>query len=565
MKAAPLLATLAGPALLAIALLLPVGDAPWFSFWREWVAAIALLAIVVDACVTLRGRGLPLRIEARSLPTLAVALAAVCWLQLACGRLFWISDALLPSLYLAGFAVAVAVAASLPEGERGALLDRLAAAFAAAALLSVPIAVAQWLGWSTLDLGMPVVDGRPVAHMEQANLLCSLEIQGALALWRLCERGRLGRRWGFLLALPLVFTIVLTQSRVAWMVCAALAVARLWRRDALRRSADIACALAFAAVLGSLLLPAFDHSLGLAGASLGDRMSEGRRPAVWSLFADALCIHPWSGWGVLQNGAAQFALADSHPSLGWSFSSAHDLPLDLMVWFGIPLGLLAAAALAWAIVARLARAADAAAAVTAMAAVALGLHALVELPLQYSYFLLPLGLMLGATAPSASGAGWRRFAMVRGWIAAIAIPPALVLALLANDYRVVADAMPARAADPYADQFMLLAPRSLPDVLVLDERRAFNALAATPRQPGLEAPVIETARAAMLRSPFPLAISRYALIAALNGRTADASDALTRICRFETAAACAMSQRTWWQWCNHWPQLPPWPGSTASP
>ncbi len=143
----------AGFALLAIALLLPVGDAPWYSFWREWTAAIAVLLVVLGAVSTLRDLALPLRVRLLSLPALALGLASWCWGQHAIGLVPSLSDALLPSLYLVGFAICWIVAASLPAAQRDALADRLAAALLVAALLSAPLAISQWLGWSTLDLG----------------------------------------------------------------------------------------------------------------------------------------------------------------------------------------------------------------------------------------------------------------------------------------------------------------------------------------------------------------------------------------------------------------------------
>ncbi len=72
-------------------------------------------------------------------------------------------------------------------------------------------------------------------------------------------------------------------------------------------------ALVVVVVVATLLLPFLDAHVGLAGASLADRTSGGRRPAVWALFLDAVSVHPWVGWGVLQNGVAQYALATAPP------------------------------------------------------------------------------------------------------------------------------------------------------------------------------------------------------------------------------------------------------------
>jgi hypothetical protein len=161
-------------------------------------------------------------VSIRSIPVLAIGLAMLCWFQLAGGRVPYLSDAVLASLYLSAFGICALVAGSLPAAERDVLADRLAACMAGAALVSVPLAVLQWVGLLRLDMDMPVMGGRPVAHMEQANLLCSLLIQGLLGVWRLAERRRLGAPAALALGAPVLLTIVLTQSRVAWVVAVAI-------------------------------------------------------------------------------------------------------------------------------------------------------------------------------------------------------------------------------------------------------------------------------------------------------------------------------------------------------
>lgn len=558
------IAPVAGAALLAAALLLPIGDAPWFSFWREWVASAAALLIVLGALQILQRQGLALRLRLLSAPGLALVLAAWCWLQFAAGLVPYLSDALLASLYLAGFGLCWAASAALPEPERAALADRVAAAWLAAAMLSVPIAVGQWLGWLTLDMGLRPAGGRPVAHMEQANLLCSLLVQGAIGLWRLHVRAYLGRRLSVLGLVALLAVIVLTQSRVAWLVGAVATGIVVWRPQLapLRSTGKVMLASTVAVFAGAILLPGLDATLGLEGASLADRTSQGRRPAIWALFADAATEKPLLGWGVLQNGAAQFALAERHSSMGWYFSSAHNIALDLMVWFGIPLGLLAAGTLYLGALRRLATATTSAELATAFGATALLLHGLVELPLQYAYFLLPLGLMLGAgtsvhAASAAPGpmAVWRH----RGVPIAIAAFATGLMAMLAHEYIRITDVRPGMAIDKSIGYLVLEADGPAPDVVLLDRLRAFHDFAAIPLGSAAPPGKLAAARTVLLRSPFAPVIERAAVIAAVSDDPARAAEALARVCRFETADACEESRRVWGLWRDRWAQLPPWP------
>jgi hypothetical protein len=557
-----------GALLLAVAFLLPVGDAPWFSFWREWSAAIAVLLMLLGAITTLRDHRLPLRLPVLSLPAAALGLAVVCWAQFAGGLVPYVSDALIASLYLVAFSLCAVVAGSLPLSYRERFADRLAMALAVAALISVPLAVLQWTGWLRLDLGMRVAGGRPVAHMEQANLLCSLLIQGVFGLWRLSARGRLGTRAAILLCAPLLLAIVLTQSRVAWLVALALLGAAAWRRDIFdwRRHGPGVLAIALFVVVGALALPWVNDRLGLIGAALSERFSEGRRPAIWSLFVDAATVYPWVGWGALQNGAAQFALADRHPSLGYFFSSAHSIGLDLMVWFGIPVGGLAAVALVTVVARRVAWASDIATLATALAAVALVLHGWVELPLHYAYFLLPLGLFVGATRidrESAWGPALLVPTDVKVLLPGLSLLWALLLALLGREYIRIADVRPVLAIDKMTRHLVLEADSPNPDAMLLDQLKAFHAFAALPLGTGASAADLDAAKAAMTRAPYSASIERYALLAGINGRDAEARVALRRLCKFETPAQCLASQDAWTLWRRQWPGLPAWPATVG--
>jgi O-antigen ligase len=552
-----------GAALLGGAFLLPAGDGPWFSFWREWTASVAVLLIVAHAFSRLRDQRRPLESAWLSLPSLALLLAVLPWWQWAAGIESYRGDAALFSAYLVGFALCVASAQSLAAADRARLADRIASALLFAAVCSVPLAWLQWTGSLRLDLDVKVVAGRPVAHMEQANLLCSLLLQGLMGAWRLHERGRLGRWLFAALGVILLLTVGLTQSRVSWLVLTVAIAAFAWRRRALELRTGPRWFVVAAVIVGAgaLLVPWVDGQLGFTAMSLADRTSGGRRPDVWRLFLDAVAQHPWRGWGAGQNGAAQFALALAHPPLLWLFTSAHDAVLDLMVWFGVPAGLVASAGLIAAVASRVARSRDGPSFVTAIAVTALLLHGLVEFPLQYAYFLLPLGLMMGCSGdPESSRArAWRLPVGGRATLPILAIAPAAFLALLARDYMPLSDTRPVMAYDRTSHHSSLAATPELPDVLILDQLAAFHSLAAQRAAPGMAAPDVAALRKPMLRFPFAPSQEHYAHVVALNGDPADALDALRRGCTFMTRPQCDDSHRAWAYWRAQGEALPAWP------
>ena len=558
-----------GGAVLAAAYLLPQGDAPWYSFWHEWVAAAGVLLMAVALLKRLATDGRPIRFMAggsSAAAGVAFVLAGASVAQAAAGQVAYHGDAILVAACLIGFASCEVLARSQSHAQRDALVDVLAAVFAAAAVLSLPIAFGQWLNLLQLDLGMPVAGGRPIGHLEQANLFCSLLMLGVLGLWRLRERGRLPLAVTFVLAVLLVLAIGLTQSRVAWIVALVVAgvTAARGRRLALGRRTGVVIALAALLFATVWLVPWIDQATGLQGASLAERSSGGRRPEIWRLFALAILRRPWLGWGVQSNGAAQYALADDFDSFGYVLSSAHDLPLDLMLWFGLPLGALASVVLYATAASRWLRARDAASHAAATMVSVLPLHALVEFPLHYAYFLLPLGLLLGATSsvaePAPSPVAPRRAPLApRAVLGVVTVGAIVLLAVLPREYTALTDNRPLLATDPVSKHDALIVQGDPPDVLLLDQLQGFHRFAEGPVRGGLSPAALDALRVPLLRFPYGPAVERYARVMALNGRDTEARNALRRVCKFETSPQCLGAQLAWseWQWAGE--PLPDWP------
>ena len=119
------------------------------------------------------------------------------------------------------------------------------------------------------------------------------------------------------------------------------------------------------------------------------------RPALWALFIDAVKSNPWLGYGWNQTGLAHIHMAVTHPPLNEYFQSAHNVILDLVIWCGVPIGLIVAVYCAWWMVTRWRLAKDHEDCVLWLFLLVVINHSFLELPLQYAYFLLPVGLIIG--------------------------------------------------------------------------------------------------------------------------------------------------------------------------
>ena len=133
-----------------------------------------------------------------------------------------------------------------------------------------------------------------------------------------------------------------------------------------------------------------------AAESLESRLSAGARALNWQVCLSAIAQRPWFGFGWGQVAVAQQSALLLQPASGEYFAYAHNIILDMLLWNGVPLGGLLVLSFAVWLAGRLKRVATAEGAILSMAVGVFLVHSLLEYPHAYPYFLLPVGMMLGA-------------------------------------------------------------------------------------------------------------------------------------------------------------------------
>lgn len=273
-------------------------------------------------------------------------------------------------------------------------------AIAAVQVFAPAWADGHWLARS----GLP---GRAVGNLRQPNHLSSLLMWSALAVVALRQMGQWRPRPAALMFAALMAGVVLTASRTGLVSVLLLAAWGLVDRGLAR---DVRRLLGAAPLFYGLAWAGMWAWAHLGGATFGGeaRLAEtdisSSRFGIWANTLALIARDPWTGAGF-----GGFNLAWSMtPFPGRPtafFDHAHNLPLHLLAELGLPLGgavctlLLMALWRAWrggagpdAPVQRCA----------AMFALMIGVHSLLEYPLWYAYFLLPLawvwGFALGAPA-----------------------------------------------------------------------------------------------------------------------------------------------------------------------
>ncbi|MBL8306421.1 MAG: O-antigen ligase C-terminal domain-containing protein, partial [Rubrivivax sp.] len=458
--------------------------------------------------------------------------------------------ALLVALYALAFVGALALGAGLasePGEERRLAVDALALGLLAGASLSVFIALAQWAGGPSLPFFTADLPrgGRPFGNLAQPNHLCSAAFLGLCGAAVLHESGRLGRLAFWACALYLVLGMTITGSRAGWLqlLLFVLALAALGARTGARLRTRDGLALLVAYALAVWAWPQLNQFLlNFGGRDPGAQMEGGVRVPYWLAMLDAIGRAPWAGYGWQQVAAAQWAVALDHPPLGHLFEHAHNVVLDLLLWTGVPVGGALVLAAAWALLAPLRHLRDPRALGLSVAALGLVAHGLVEYPLEYAYFLLPMGVALGAA--HALSPGQRDLRLSAPVLRGGAVLLTAVLGVVAVDY-LEAEQNHRLLRLESARIGTVKIESVAPELRVLDQLQAFLAFARTEARPGMGADQLAQMSRAARRWPIPPVMLRHALAAGLNGQPEEARQTLARLCRMHSRERCRELGPAW--------------------
>lgn len=548
--------------LFAMAWLLPNHYFPWASFWQDFSAGVALALMFWSARPKLARRAL----VPMSAITVAV-LAAVPLVQWVCGLIFYKGEAAVVCLYLAGFALAIACP-SIDSRGPDATLTPLLAAVVAGSIASVGLAAAQWL--DVRGLGIFLVDlaagGRPYANLAQPNQLATLILFGLIAVIALYERLML-RGWSIALASAwLIFGLAMTQSRTAWIAMLLLLAWWTWAASnmpcRLRPMGIVTMAAGFAALV--LVWPSLCEALLLVPArSFADQTTaSGGRVDLWIQMLGAVRREPWLGYGWNQASVAQVRVAADYGPIGLWVEDSHNLALEFLIQQGIPLGLLTVGIIGVWLRRRARDCSEPTTALCLGAVLVVGAHALLEFPLDYAYFLLPVGLVVGyieARSPHVT-----RIEMPWAALWAAAGLASLLLGRSAWEYADIEQ----RNRDMRFEQAgfgSVDASNPARSVRLLTQLEELPRFARNRARRDMSAVELDSMRRMAERYAYPPVLFRYAVASGLNGDPQTSRRILQVLCNVHSVDRCSEGRAAWRQMAaGAYPELravdPPSPG-----
>ncbi|RSC22324.1 PglL family O-oligosaccharyltransferase [Acinetobacter sp. FDAARGOS_515] len=385
--------------LISLAWLSPDHAFPWLTFSSEMLSFVAVLSLLAGLCDQ--------DFKVPKVQWLALPITIIPLLQWMCGLVLDFSSALLFSFYLLAFWWVTVAGYNLAlQTDRAKLFTHICYVLFITSVISSVIAILQWLNLDQYMYGVMELraGNRPFANFAQPNNMSTFLVMGLMACLYLFEQQKLKKSLLILASVLILFAIALSQSRTAWVVC--LFFMAYWTYQAykhpvrLRIPYMLLCVVTFAVMIA--ILPIINNFISALGAtqlvetaSVAERATSGYlRFEIWTQMLLAIQQHPLSGYGWGQTSLAQLTVFNLHPSHEW-VTSGHNILLDIIVWNGLPIGLLIIGFMTCWILWLNYKAKSLESIIALLMVGAILIHALLEFPLRYAYFLFPLGFLLG--------------------------------------------------------------------------------------------------------------------------------------------------------------------------
>jgi len=425
--------------LLGFAWLSPFHYSPWVMFSSEvstFGAGLCVLAALIQQNIKIP------RAQLLLLPFTLIPIV-----QWGLGLVFDLSTALLSSFYLLGFWFMVlgGYNLSLDQQKRDQIFSGFSLLVIIVSLGTSFIAICQWLNIESHFVHMlHLIGNRPYGNFGQPNNMATFLIVGLLGCLYLYEKNK-ATVWLLLpSALIILFTVALSQSRTSWIVFPFLFIYWLIKQFKQQKRfgviQSLLWCLGFFVVAGGILpfvtnlIEAWSSTNVTEASTLVERASSGYlRFNIWSQMLLAVQQHPWWGYGWNQTSVAQITVYHAFPTGEWT-TSAHNVLLDLIIWNGIPLATVIIAYFTCWFLWLNQQAKNTISIVAIMMLCTVLIHAMLEFPQRYAYFLLTCGFLLGvvqAQSPVLKGIVLNKQLLRLIWVVSLL----LIIAIL-RDYNV---------------------------------------------------------------------------------------------------------------------------------
>lgn len=459
-----------------------------------------------------------------------IIIAAIPLIQFALQKIYFFGDALIASVYILAFFLALTIGNTIGQNEQKKkyTFQLISWIILSSAIISVYIELMQWLMLHRHGVLMVELrpGGRPYANFAQPNSLATFLTMAVFASCYLYEAKKYNQNILCLLCAFLIFGIVLTQSRTPWVFAIAFTIWWYWKSSKAQLSIKnswVVCAYGYFLAC-VIVLPSLSNWLGLSylQGSFRRATTGFERLNMWQQMLIAIKNEPWFGYGWNQVSVAQVetTLEFSYPQ---RTEHAHNFILDLFVWNGILVGILIIFILIYWLWKFVEHAHSAENFLMLAMVGAVLVHAMLEFPLDYAFFLLPVGFIFGLI--QANNKGTHNFNISRFNGLGILILCLGLYVVVFHDYRKIEKDMELARFESL-NIGTLSSENKLPDVILLTQLKAQIGLIRTQPKEHMSEIEINEIKEATYRHASSSALYRYAQVLALNGQEKSAQDHL---------------------------------------
>lgn len=503
--------------------LIPNYYQPWLGVYPNSLAFTAYWLLFIWVLINLPLQGGK---ELILLPTVLLIIIT----QYLFGISIYLGEVLVVSLFIIAFVLSYLTGLnfSVSDTLRKNFTKSLAILFILGALISGYIALLQW---QQLNNSIWIRDmapgGRPYANFGQPNNLATALCLGLAGVLYLFETRILQRICTIFISLFILFALALAQSRTTWLVGIIVIIFWAWKS----RYSDIkprlsTCKLLLWYLLFMIivaLLPWLNQLLLISTPDLLVRVQEHSRVQLWQQMGLAILNGPWYGYGVGQVAEAQISITNIFSTNGLMSFYAHNILLDILVWFGFLFGFLLIILMVCGLFCLFLKAYSIESRFALVVALCILTHSMLEYPHAYLFFLLPLGAVLGIAAADLPKT--RLFRIPKAFTLIFATCIAAIAAWIMYEYIVIEQDFRLLRFES-ANIGTVRAEQAAPDVLLLDNLREYTRLARTDASDILGDEQLVWAQQVAHHYPYPSSLIRYIQALAINGKVEKAVNEL---------------------------------------
>lgn len=371
--------------MLGLSYLSPSFFLPWPNALQDFFAIIALIILTISNIFKTNFK------ISKNTIYLFVFILLIPLLQYIFGILVFRQELFLSILYIGVLFLSIVNGTNLQKSLI-TIID-LSVFFTIIGFICVLLQLVQWSGIYLSPFIIEVTPLRPSANIGQPNNLATLLFISLLSNLYLFRKNKIESWLYITINISLILGIVLTQSRTSWIVFIALLLLSYIKKELnLFFTIMKDSVLFFLLVLFIPYITLFFHGKGL---SFVERIySDSSRLNIWQQIGFAIIDRPWLGYGWNQTSVAQTEISLKHPISVW-LEYSHNIFLDIIVWNGIPLGLIIIGIISTWLFRSYKRIKSTDGLIYFFIIVAFFIHCMLEFPFAYAYFLLPIGLYVG--------------------------------------------------------------------------------------------------------------------------------------------------------------------------